>query len=173
MGAVSLEEDWLVRNTFQCDKLAARMRREQCGINRQRARTAPYGPLWHCARCDGPEAVEEKAMGVRCNEDGCGKFAVKGGKCTAHWRESQGLPPDGRKAKKQAPAEAAPGGAKPGVLSLVSQPTTVPARPGFFLDFTGHEDVLQRLQAVSEDLNHDVICVLSAVVNEELCFRGE
>lgn len=99
-----------------------------------------------------------------CRVGGCEKHPIHGceGMCKAHWNEAQA-------AKEKAPAvKPKPRTkAKPGALSLVQG---APERPGLFIDFTGHEDVLERLRGVSDDVNHDVVCILSAVLDGKMAF---
>jgi hypothetical protein len=39
------------------------------------------------------------------------------------------------------------------------------------LDFTGHEDMLEKLRQTSEDVAYDVICVMDAVTDGTLTWR--
>jgi hypothetical protein len=39
------------------------------------------------------------------------------------------------------------------------------------VDFTGHEDVLRKLRLNSDDLQHDIICVMDAITDGKLAWR--
>lgn len=42
------------------------------------------------------------------------------------------------------------------------------SRPGFFLDFTGHEELWRELNRICEDMNADVLCLLEALTTHKL-----
>jgi len=113
---------------------------------------------------------ERKVVKVRqmCKVPGCEKHPIAGCEemCKGHWNEAQGVtrrPAPPRKAPVKAQAKELP---KPVAMSLVAGA----GRPGIFVDFTGHEDVLRRLHEVSEDVNYDVVCILSAVLDGKMAF---
>jgi len=49
---------------------------------------------------------------------------------------------------------------------------TPPQPPGFFVDFTGHEQLLAHLQGLSDDINSDMIALLTSLLDGELCRRA-
>jgi|GEM_PF-3681716 len=113
-------------------------------------------------------AVQARQM---CRVEGCEKHPIAGcdGMCRSHWKEvQQGT----RKLPVRRPKPKGRAKVQPGVLSLVKGAPEMSGRPGIFLDFTGHEDVLERLHEVSEDVNHDVVCILSAVLDGKMAFLG-
>ena len=51
-------EEWLARNSFECNSLAARFTSEQCKANRERAMAMQFpGLLTPCLRCGGEKTM--------------------------------------------------------------------------------------------------------------------
>ena len=64
----------------------------------------------------------------------------------------------------------APAYDKRSLLFLLGQPSN---RPGFFIDFTGHEELLVQVEALTDDISHDVISLLRGLLDGELCRRED
>ena len=101
---------------------------------------------------------------ARCNIVGCEKQACKEGMCYHHYHKMQ-------KAKNapvptpetQTPPPDAETPSEPVRLSLMDRVPLVDSplsKPGFYLDFTGKEDLLKAYMSLSEDLNNDTICLI-------------
>ena len=58
------------------------------------------------------------------------------------------------------------------ILYFIEPAKTAPPAPGFFLDFTGHELLLDQVQALSDDINSDMIALLSELLDGQLCRRA-
>jgi len=59
------------------------------------------------------------------------------------------------------------------LLYFLQVPPTPPRRPGVFVDFTGNEELLAQVEALTDDLSHDVISLLRGLLNGELCKRKD
>lgn len=64
----------------------------------------------------------------------------------------------------------APASYKRSLLFFLEQPSN---RPGFFIDFTGHEELLTQVEALTDDINHDVISLLRGLLAGEICRRED
>jgi len=192
-------EEWLASNSFECTLLSGRFTSDQCRANRERALTLQFpGQLTPCIKCGGeqdmvkvkdqkvkrpynrkvkPAEVEAKPTPVIDGKpqefvDHSAPVTQEDLECAAdrfhdelvdHLIESGSI--------TEYPL--------PDVRSLLHfiQPSqdapTPPQPPGFFVDFTGHEQLLAEVQALSDDLNSDMIALLSAVLDGELYRRKE
>lgn len=117
------------------------------------------------------------AAPAKCIEPGCTKFRVKNKRCVKHNKEflareaeaaiESGAAPGGAIASEESPAATEPStGEAKSLLALVKGKQA--DRPGFFLDFTSHEDLLERVLAASEDLNGEILVLLSALLDGKL-----
>lgn len=179
------ERSWLARNTAHCDKLQVTMRPELCGLQRQRT---PF----ICNGCEGLGATKgnEDMSKRKCNEKGCTKWEVKGGKCSAHFRAKHGYSATSKKAaapatpphsepveKQKDPAEILPPNSpaapasKSGLMDMLGAVAEQP--PGFYLDFTNNVPLLHRLEEITEDLNAEVIELLNLLVQGNLCRKAK
>lgn len=119
----------------------------------------------HCAQCH--YQIRGKKMGdkkARCKVDGCERQAWKQGMCYHHFHKQakEGkVPPPHPVEQTPPPAVEAP--SDPSRLSLLDRVSVVDtplSKPGFFLDFTGKEDLLTAFQNLSSNMNNDTISLL-------------
>lgn len=167
--------EWLEKNTGYCAPMAARITPEQCKINRRTE--------FRCGKCEGLE-MSKRGTCKECKRTDM--IIVAGGLCgkcynlkkkndlgggTAMPRElpqdsitesvndshlKAALPPEPPQSTN---VESSPLLAPQGFISKL--PVAVPdSRPGLFVDFTGHESLLQSLQAECEDLGADIVWLL-------------
>ena len=107
---------------------------------------------------------------------------VKGDESVTKSEETQGPKPK-RPYNRKPKAVEAVGGGMSGAKEETKSPITKAAeeqrsllcflekpvvRPGLFIDFTGNEDLLAQVQALSNDLNHDLLCLLRGLLKGEL-----
>lgn len=120
----------------------------------------------HCAQCH--YQIKEKKMGdkkARCKVDGCENQAWKQGMCYHHFHKQakEGTVSQKTAAKTSTPPPAVEVQADQSRLSLLDRVSVVDtplSRPGFFLDFTGKEDLLTAFQNLSSDMNNDTLSLL-------------
>lgn len=101
---------------------------------------------------------------ARCNIVGCEKQAWKEGMCYHHFHKAQRAkeaPAPAPHAQTPPPAAEAPLEAvRLSLMDRVSIVDTPLSKPGFFLDFTGREDLLKAFENLSTDLNNDTLCLI-------------
>ena len=135
---------------------------------------------------------ETGEMAKLCSVTGCERQAQGGkdGMCCVHWREKTGTPMKVRgvdvlgkagvlvpvksdSVSVHPPAVASsvkdhPAPLRRGLLVSLAAPD---ARPGFFVDFTGYEELLEQVGPVCPELNEEIMALLAAVVSGRLAWR--
>lgn len=101
---------------------------------------------------------------ARCTVEGCEKQAWKEGMCYHHFhkaKKDKEIPQPTTETMTPPPTvETPPEPARLSIMDRVSIVDTPLSKPGFYLDFTGKEDLLKAYKSLSEDLNNDTICLI-------------
>ena len=122
-------------------------------------------------------------MATICSVDGCDKQAQQGkdGMCCTHWRKTTGTPikkmsankktitAPGSDKREREPLPEPPAGGRGRLLGMLTDNTV---RPGFFLDFTGREELFASIGPVSAELNGEILDLLAMVMEGKLGMKA-